>query len=107
MVCHATASSIASPSRSMSSMLLCIPGMLCSEQLPFGILKSRCALMSDIPEEPKKSARDVAYTVVKAADSGVPIVGGPAAELLGLVFGSRSKNEGKNGSNNSRERSKK
>ncbi len=43
--------------------------------------------MSDIPEEPKKSARDVAYTVVKAAVSGVPIVGGPAAELLGLVFG--------------------
>ena len=43
--------------------------------------------MSDVPEEPKKSAADVAYTVVKAAVSGVPVVGGPAAELLGLVFG--------------------
>lgn len=29
----------------------------------------------------------MAYTVVKAAISGVPVVGGPAAELLGLVFG--------------------
>ena len=43
--------------------------------------------MSDIPEEPKKSAGDVAYTLVKAAVSGVPVAGGPAAELLGLVFG--------------------
>jgi len=30
---------------------------------------------------------DVAYTVVKAALSAVPIAGGPAAELVGLVFG--------------------
>jgi hypothetical protein len=43
--------------------------------------------MSDIPEEPKKSAADVAYTVVKAAVSAVPVAGGPAAEVLGLIFG--------------------
>ncbi len=43
--------------------------------------------MSDVPEEPKKSAADVAYTVVKAAVSAVPVAGGPAAELLGLIFG--------------------
>jgi hypothetical protein len=33
--------------------------------------------MPDIPEEPKKSAADVAYTVAKAAVSAVPVVGGP------------------------------
>jgi hypothetical protein len=43
--------------------------------------------MSDIPEEPKKSAADVAYTVAKAAVSAVPVAGGPAAEVLGLIFG--------------------
>jgi hypothetical protein len=43
--------------------------------------------VSDVPEEPKKSAADVAYAVTKAVVSGVPIVGGPAAELVGLVFG--------------------
>lgn len=43
--------------------------------------------MSDFSEEPKKSAGDVAYTVVKAAVSAAPVVGGPAAELLGLIFG--------------------
>jgi hypothetical protein len=43
--------------------------------------------MQDIPEEPKKSARDVAYAVAKAAVSAAPVVGGPAAELLGLIFG--------------------
>jgi hypothetical protein len=43
--------------------------------------------MSDIPQEPKKSAADVAYTVVKAAVSAVPVAGGPAAEVLGLIFG--------------------
>ncbi len=43
--------------------------------------------MSDVPEEPKKSAADMAYTVVKAAVSAVPVAGGPAAELLGLIFG--------------------
>ena len=43
--------------------------------------------MSDIPEEPTKSAADVAYTVAKAAVSAVPVAGGPAAELLGLIFG--------------------
>lgn len=43
--------------------------------------------MSDIPQEPKKSAADVAYTVVKAAVSAVPVAGGSAAELLGLIFG--------------------
>jgi hypothetical protein len=43
--------------------------------------------MSDIPEEPKKSAADVAYTVAKAAVSAVPVAGGPAAELLGIIFG--------------------
>jgi hypothetical protein len=43
--------------------------------------------MSDVPEEPKKSAADVAYAVAKAAVSAVPVAGGPAAELLGLIFG--------------------
>jgi hypothetical protein len=43
--------------------------------------------MSDIPEEPKKSGADVACAVGKAALSSVPVVGGPAAEMLGLVFG--------------------
>lgn len=43
--------------------------------------------MSDFSEEPKKSAGDVAYAVVKAAVSAAPVVGGPAAELLGLIFG--------------------
>src|SRR5262249_11288807 len=44
-------------------------------------------LMSDVPDEPKESAGDVAYAVAKASVSGVPVVGGSAAELLGLVFG--------------------
>ncbi len=43
--------------------------------------------MVDVPEEPKKSAGDLAYAMAKAAVSGVPVVGGPAAELLGAVFG--------------------
>lgn len=43
--------------------------------------------MSDIPEQPEKSAADVAYGVVKAAVSAVPVVGGSAAEVLGLIFG--------------------
>lgn len=43
--------------------------------------------MSDVPEEPKKSAADVAYAVTKSVVSAVPVVGGPAAELVGLVFG--------------------
>ncbi len=43
--------------------------------------------MSDIPEQPEKSAADVAYGVVKAAVSAVPVAGGPAAEVLGLIFG--------------------
>ena len=43
--------------------------------------------MSDVPEEPKKTAADIAYTVVKAALSAVPVAGGPSAELLGLIFG--------------------
>ena len=45
------------------------------------------APMSDIPDRPEKSAADVAYGVVKAAVSGIPVAGGPAAELLGLIFG--------------------
>lgn len=43
--------------------------------------------MSDVPEEPKKTAADVAYTVAKAAVSTVPVAGGAAAEVLGLIFG--------------------
>ena len=43
--------------------------------------------MSDLPDQPKKSAGDVAHTIVKAAVSAAPVVGGPAAELLGLIFG--------------------
>lgn len=43
--------------------------------------------MSDIPKEPKRSSADIAYTVVKAGVSAVPVAGGPAAELLGLIFG--------------------
>jgi hypothetical protein len=43
--------------------------------------------MAEIPKHPKKSAGDVAQGLVKAAVSGVPIVGGPAAELVGMVFG--------------------
>jgi hypothetical protein len=43
--------------------------------------------MKDIPEVPDKSTGDLAYTVVKAAMSAIPAVGGSAAELLGLVFG--------------------
>jgi len=43
--------------------------------------------MSEVPKQPAKSAADVAQVVVNAAVSAVPVVGGPAAELLGLVFG--------------------
>jgi len=43
--------------------------------------------MSDIPKEPERSAADMAHTIVKAVVSAVPYAGGPAAELLGLVFG--------------------
>lgn len=43
--------------------------------------------MADIPAEPKMSAGDYAYGVVKAAVSAVPVAGGPASELLGLIFG--------------------
>lgn len=43
--------------------------------------------MADIPEKPNKSAADVAYSLVKAAISAVPVAGGPAAEVLGLIFG--------------------
>jgi len=43
--------------------------------------------MSEIPKHPEKSAGDIAQGVVKAAVSGLPVVGGPAAELLGMVFG--------------------
>lgn len=44
-------------------------------------------IMADIPGEPKRSAADVAYAVIKAGVSAVPVAGGPAAELLGLIFG--------------------
>jgi len=44
--------------------------------------------MAGIPEEPKKSGADVAYAVAKAALSAVPVAGGSAAEMLGLIFGS-------------------
>jgi hypothetical protein len=43
--------------------------------------------MDKIADQPQKSSSDVAYAVVKAATSAVPVVGGPAAELLGLIFG--------------------
>jgi hypothetical protein len=43
--------------------------------------------MSDIPEQPKKSAADVAYGVTRAAVSAVPWVGSPSAELIGVIFG--------------------
>jgi len=43
--------------------------------------------MSGIPEQPEKSAADVAYALAKAAVSAVPVGGGPAAELLGIIFG--------------------
>jgi len=46
-----------------------------------------CRNVAEIPKHPKKSAGDVAQGLVKAAVSGVPIVGGPAAELVGMVFG--------------------
>lgn len=42
--------------------------------------------MNKITDQPQESASDVAYAVVKAATSAVPVVGGPAAELLGLIF---------------------
>jgi hypothetical protein len=42
--------------------------------------------MPDIPEQPKASADDVAHTIVKAAISAVPAAGGPAAELMTLIF---------------------
>jgi hypothetical protein len=43
--------------------------------------------MADVPELPKKTAADVAYGVVKAALAAAPVVGGTAAEIIGLVFG--------------------
>jgi hypothetical protein len=43
--------------------------------------------MADIPDEPKKSASDVAYGMAKAAVSSVPVAGAAAAELLALIFG--------------------
>jgi hypothetical protein len=43
--------------------------------------------MAEIPDEPRGSASDVAYGVVKAAVSAVPVVGGSAAEFLALIFG--------------------
>jgi len=43
--------------------------------------------MAEIPDQPKRSASDFAHGVVKAAISGIPTVGGPAAELLGMIFG--------------------
>jgi len=43
--------------------------------------------MDEIPEQPKKTAGDLAHAVVRAAVSAVPVVGGPAVEMLGLVFG--------------------
>ena len=42
--------------------------------------------MSDIPDLPQKTAGDLAHTLVKAAAAGVPVVGGSAAELIGIVF---------------------
>lgn len=42
--------------------------------------------MADIPDEPKKSPGDFVYAIAKAATSTVPVVGGPAAELLGQIF---------------------
>jgi hypothetical protein len=35
---------------------------------------------------PKESRADIAHTIVKAAISGAPVVGGPAAELFALVI---------------------
>ena len=43
--------------------------------------------MADVPELPKKTAADVAYGVVKAAVAAAPLVGGSAAEIIGIVFG--------------------
>jgi hypothetical protein len=43
--------------------------------------------MSRVPKHPKRSAADYVQGITKAAASSVPVVGGPAAELLGLVYG--------------------
>jgi hypothetical protein len=43
--------------------------------------------MPDIPKHPGKSAGDIAQGLVKAVVSAAPVVGGPAAELIGIVFG--------------------
>jgi hypothetical protein len=43
--------------------------------------------MDDISDEPQKSGADVAYGLVKAAVSSLPVADGAAAEILSLVFG--------------------
>src|SRR5271154_2200053 len=44
--------------------------------------------MADIPELPKKSAADLSYGITKAVVSAIPVGGGAAAEIMGIVFGS-------------------
>ena len=43
--------------------------------------------MAEIPKHPERSKGDIAHGVVKAAVSATPVIGGPAADLLGMVFG--------------------
>jgi hypothetical protein len=38
--------------------------------------------MTTVPDQPQKSAGDMARTIVKAAVSAAPLVGSSAAELL-------------------------
>jgi hypothetical protein len=60
---------------------------MCFSALILALDATIAPTMTEIPEQPKKSAGDVAQTIVKAAVSAVPVVGGPAAELIGFIFG--------------------
>jgi hypothetical protein len=39
-----------------------------------------------IKEKPKRSKADIALTITKAGISGIPVVGGSAAELFSLII---------------------
>lgn len=49
-------------------------------------MKGEGMAKTDIIKRPKRNGRDISHTLIRAGISGIPVVGGPANELLSLVI---------------------